>query len=179
MSQGDLNEANIRIKRWLRAVEKMRRPDGRAFVINPGKPEVQTSALWPYASRWRVYERLKWSLDGTPDGKAIDTNACVAAASTAPDVVLKYTLWVQDEKRVAYFQDAHLRGKSRHDVPPDPPEFAEQRRMAAEAAAAAGEHTTEWVKRSARGQMAHAGFDDPVKFELAWQEAVARGLVRG
>lgn len=175
----DLREAHIRLKRWMRAVESMKGPDGRALVTNPGSPSVRTSAGWPPSSRWRVYERLKWTLDGTADGTIVDTECCVAAASTAGDVVLKYTLWVRDPNRVGFFRDRDLRGESNR-LPPvvDPPEFAEQQRAAAEAAERANENATEWVKRAVRGQMAHIGMDDPVKFELAWQQALAMGAVR-
>lgn len=177
-TQGDLNEANIRVKRWLKAVETVKRSDGRALVINPGSPEVRTSALWPPSTRWRVYERLKWSLDGTADGKTVDAEACVAAAQTAPEVVQKYTVWVRDDARLGYFQDAHLRGKSLYRPPPDPPEWAAHREAMAQAVDKANENFAAWVKRAAKARMAHIGMDDPVKFELAWERAVAMGVVK-
>lgn len=176
--QADLNEANIRLKRWLRAVEKVRRLDGRALVTNPGKPEVRTSAAWPFPTRWRVFERLKWTLDGTANGEIVETECCVASASTAPDVVLKYTLWVQDPARAGFFRDRDYRGEDQRTPPADPPEFAAEKEKQAAAMARGAEIRAENIKRSARAQMAWIGMDDPVKFELAWDKAVAMGMVR-
>lgn len=177
-AQADLNEANIRIKRWLRAVETMRKPNGQPMVLNPGKPEVRTSQAWPHPTRWRVFEQLKWTLDGTADGAIVSTECCVASASSAPDVLLKYTLWAQDPARTGYFRDRDLRGEDQRRPPLDPPEWAAQKAAQAEAVNRANENATEWVKKTARGWMKHVGFDDPVRFELAWQEALKRGLVR-
>lgn len=178
MSQAQLNEANIRLKRWLKAVEAVKGADGKPLVVNPGQPEVRTSALWPTSQRWRVYERLKWTLDGTKDGKIVDTECCVAAASSWGEAIMKYTMWVQDAGRTGFFADRHLRGGSQYRPPPDPPEWAEFRKQAIEAVQRADENTAEWVKKSTKAQMAHVGFDDPTKFALAWERAKAMGLVK-
>lgn len=173
MSRGDLNEANIRAKRWARAASE-------AGLIKGGaNPEVQTSALWPLSSRWRVVERMTWTLDGTADGPKVDTEACVATAPSWGELLHKYSLWAKDENRQAYFRDRHLRGESLMQPPPNPPEWAEYRKAAVEASEKAAENTAAWVKRSARAKMAHIGLDDTVKFEAAWANAKALGLVKG
>lgn len=170
--QGDLNEANLRVKRWAKAATEA------GLVVGGSKPEVRYFQLWPYASRWRVFERLKWTLDGTPDGPIVSTECCVAAASSAPDAVLKYTLWARNPERVGYFRERDLRGE-KQSAPPtvDPPEWEAARKAQAEAVDRANEATTAWVKRAVRAQMAHIGMDDPVKFELAWEKAKSMGGV--
>lgn len=169
-TQADLNEANIRIKRWLRAAQDA------GHVKGSGKPEVRHSELWPITSRWRVYEQLKWTLDGTADGPIVETEACVASAQTAPELLHKYALWAQDENRVGYFQDRHLRGKSQYTPPPDPPEWAKTKQAILESVDRANENTSEWVRRSARAQMKWSGFPDEW-FNPAWRELEAMGLV--
>lgn len=172
MSHGDLREANIRLKRWLRVASEAGK------VKNGGKPEVRYFQLWPYASRWRVFERLKWTLDGTADGPTVDTEACVCSAPTAAELLNKYACWAQDDNRVAYFKDRDLRGQSQKEPPPDPPEWAAQKQAMAEAVGRANENTAAWVKNSVRAQMEHIGMGDPVKFEVAWSKAKLLGLVR-
>ncbi len=169
---GDFMEANLRIKRWAKAATTSGHVKGGA------DPYVTHSELRPIATRWQAWERMKWSLDGTTTGEVVDTEACVCAAASAGELLHKYALWAADEKRQAYFRDAHLRGKSLSIPPPDPPEWAAYRTKMVDNAGHASERTGEWVKRAVRGQMAHAGLNDPVKFERAWRDAVSRGLVR-
>lgn len=171
MSHADLAEASLRIKRWAKAAEE-------AGVVKGGaKPDVRHSPLWPPASRWRVYERATFTLDGTPDGPKVDTDACVAAAQSWGEALMKYSLWARDEKREGQFRDRHLRGELNR-PPMDPPEWAEHRASQVAAAQEAGERTREWVRRSVQAQMAHVGLDDPAKFNAAWLEATAKGLIR-
>lgn len=172
----DLAEASIRIKRWAKAACES------GLVVGGCNPEVSYSALGPIATRWRIYERLKWAhvLAGTnhiDEGTMKDAECCVAAAQTWGELLQKYALWARDPDRVAYFRDRELRGESNAKPPPDPPEWAEHRSAAIAAAQAAGEHTAEWVRKSAQGHMRHMGFDDPVKFALAWRGLADRGLV--
>ena len=174
--QSDLAEASIRIKRWAKAAGES------GLVVGGCNPEVSHSPLGPLATRWRIYERLKWAhvLAGTnhiDEGTLKDTECCVAAAQTWGELLHKYALWAQDPDRVAYFRDRELRGESNAKPPPDPPEWVEHRRAAIAAAQQAGHATQEWVKRSARGQMERLGLLDPVKFEVAWANLAARGLV--
>lgn len=177
MSQAAVIEANLRLKRWLKATEGMLDEHGKALVVDPGKPEVVHSELWPLSSRWRVYERTKWSLDGTADGEQVEAEACVASASSATEVMQKYSLWARDAKRHAVMRERHMRGEAMR-PPVDPPEWAQERAARQAAAAEAGERTAEWNKKLARGWMKHAGMDDAVQFERAWGELKARGLVR-
>lgn len=175
--RADLAEASIRIKRWAKAACE-------AGLVEGGcAPEVSYSELGPVATRWRIYERLKWANllanSNLPDESTIvDTECCVAAAPTWGELLQKYALWARDPNRVAYFRDRSLRGESNMRPPIDPPEWAEHRRQAIAAAQQAGEATQDWVKTSARGQMERLGLLDPVKFELAWQRAASMGLVR-
>ena len=171
--EAEFREANLRIKRWAKAACEMGR------IIGGAKPFVTYNELQPPATRWRAYEEMKWTLDGTADGPIVEADACVATAPSAGELLHKYALWAQDPKRQAYFHERHLRGQSMEQPPPDPPEWDAYRKAMAANAAEAGERTAEWVKKAAHGAMAFHGFNDPVKFELAWQEAVARGLVKG
>lgn len=171
MSHADLHEATLRIKRWAKAAED-------AGVVKGGaKPEVRHSPLWPVASRWRVYERARFSLDGTPDGPKVDTDACVAAAQSWGEALMKYSLWAKDEGREAQFRDRHMRGDLGR-PPIDPPEWNEHRAAQVNAMHEAGERAREWVRRSVQAQMAHVGLSDPVKFNAAWLEARAKGLIK-
>lgn len=174
--RADLAEASIRIKRWAKAACEA------GHVVGGCAPEVTYSELGPVATRWRIYERLKWANvladSNLPDESSIvDTECCVAAAQTWGELLHKYALWAKDADRVAYFRKRKLRGESNMLPPPDPPEWAEHRRASLAAAQEAGVRTTEWVKRAARGRMEHLGLLDPVKFELAWQQLASRGLV--
>lgn len=172
----DLAEASIRLKRWAKAACEA------GYVIGGANPEISYSALGPIASRWRIYERLKWGnvLADTnlPDESSIiETECCVASAQTWGELLMKYSLWARDPNRVAFFRDRQLRGESNMKPPPEPPEWAEHRRAAIAAAEQAGERTTEWVKKAAWGRMKHIGMDDAVKFALAWEGLAQRGLV--
>lgn len=177
MSQhADLAEASIRVQRWAKAACES------GHVVGGCAPEVSYSALAPVASRWRIYERLKWAnlLEGSnlPDETSIkETECCVASAATWGELLQKYALWARDPDRVAFFRDRELRGESNQRPPPEPPEWAEHRRASIAAAQQAGERTTEWVKKAARGHMQHMGFTDELKFRLAWDGLEARGLV--
>jgi hypothetical protein len=175
-TRADLVEASIRVKRWAKAACEA------GYVVGGCAPEVTYSELGPLATRWRIYERLKWANlladSNLPDESTIkDTECCVAAAQTWGELLQKYALWARDPDRVAYFRDRELRGESNMRPPIDPPEWAEHRRASIAAAQGAGERTAEWVAKAARGHMVHMGFDDPVKFALAWQGLAARGLV--
>lgn len=174
----DLAEANIRIKRWAKAACES------GHVVGGCNPEVTHSVLRPVASRWRIMERLKWARvtdmgADTPDviGTPFETECCVAAAQTWGELLHKYALWAADPNRVAYFQDRDLRGQSQHQPPPEPPEWREHRNAMVAAAAGAGERTSEWITKSARGQMARLGMDDPVKFAVAWKRLADLGMV--
>jgi hypothetical protein len=169
----DFREANLRIKRWAKAACETGRIKGGA------DPYVTYNELRPPASRWCAWEKMKWTLDGTADGPKVETEACVAAAPSAGELLHKYSLWATDVNRQAYFRERQLRGQSMSQPPPDPPEWAEYRKAMAVTAAQAEERTAEWVKKAARGAMDFHGFNDPVKFELAWREAVKMGLVKG
>lgn len=171
--EAEFREANLRIKRWAKAACELGRIKGGA------DPYVTFSELQPPATRWRAWEKLKWTLDGTADGPKVETEACVAAAPSAGELLHKYSLWAQDENRQAFFRERHLRGKSQQQPPPDPPEWALYRKQMAATAEQAGERTAEWVKKTTRGAMDFHGFNDPVKFEAAWREAVKMGLVKG
>jgi hypothetical protein len=172
----DLAEASIRIKRWAKAA------CDAGLVVGGCNPEVSYSALGPVGTRWRVYERLKWA-SVLADTNVVDettmreTECCVAAAATWGELLHKYALWATDPDRVAYFRDRELRGESNAKPPPDPPEWEQHRREAIAAAQQAGERSTEWIKKAVRGHMAHMGFDDVVKFEVAWAGLAARGMV--
>lgn len=174
--EADVAKANIQLKRWAKVATEA------GAVVGGANPEVRSSVLWPVSTRWRVYERMKLAFDAKP-GEAValdaikDTEACVAAASTAVDVMIKYSYWARDKERSAQFQDRLLRGEQAR-PPPDPPEWAEDRRQKAEVAAEATQRTQEWVKTSARGWMKHYGFDDPVKFEAAWAQLQTMGVVK-
>lgn len=172
----DLAEASIRVKRWAKAACEA------GHVVGGACPEVSYSALGPVGSRWRIYERLKWGNlladSNLPDESSIvETECCVASASTWGELLMKYALWARDPDRTAFFRDRQLRGESNAKPPPDPPEWAEQRRAGIAAAQQAGERTTEWVRKAAAGHMKHLGLLDPVRFELAWQELASRGMV--
>lgn len=167
----DFHEANIRIKRWAKAACEMGRIKGGA------SPYVSYNELQSLPTRWRAWEKMKWTLDGTHDGPIVETEACVAAAASAGELLHKYALWAGDANRQAFFRERHLRGESQQQPPPDPPEWAEYRKAMARTAEQAGERTGQWVKKTAHNAMAFHGFNDPVKFELAWREAVKRGLV--
>lgn len=169
----DFVEANLRIKRWAKWAV------GEGIVKGGADPYVTYSELQPLSTRWQAWERMKWTLDGTKDGPVVNTECCVVAAQAPGELMTKYSLWAQDANRQGYFEDAHLRGQSTSIPPPEPPEWAANRAKMVDNAHQAGERTAEWVKRAARGQMAHIGLNDPVKFELAWAEARARGLVKG
>lgn len=174
--RADLTEASIRVKRWAKAACES------GIVVGGCAPEVAYSELGPVATRWRIYERLKWANlladSNLPDEASIkETECCVAAAQTWGELLQKYALWARDPDRVAYFRDRELRGESNQRPPIDPPEWAEHRRAAIAAAEAAGERTSEWVRKSAWGDMRAKGFDDPVKFNVAWARLAAQGLV--
>lgn len=165
-------EANMRIKRWAKAA------CDAGQVIGGANPYVTYSELQPPSTRWRAWERMKWTLDGTADGPVVETEACVAVSASAGELLHKYSLWARDEKRHAYFHAKHLRGESLSRPPPDPPEWAQYRERMASVAQEAGERTAEWVKEAARGAMDFHGLSDPVKFEAAWAQARSMGLVR-
>ena len=174
--EADLAEASIRIKRWAKAACES------GYVVGGCNPEVSYSQLGPVATRWRIYEQLKWANlladSNLPDESTIkSTECCVAAAPTWGELLQKYALWAKDPNRVAYFRDRELRGESNSKPPSEPPEWAEHRRAAIAAAQQTGERTAEWVRKAAYGHMRHMGLLDPVKFELAWQNLKARGLV--
>lgn len=172
----DLAEASIRIKRWAKAACES------GLVVGGCNPEVSYSALGPVATRWRIYERLKWA-NVLADSNVVDestireTECCVAAAQTWGELLQKYALWARDPDRVAFFRDRELRGQSNQLPPPDPPEWAEHRRAAIAAAQQAGERTSEWVRKSAFGDMKAKGFDDPVRFAVAWDRLAQMGMV--
>lgn len=171
--EADFREANLRIKRWAKAACDMGRIKGGA------NPYVIYVAAQPPARRWQAWEKMKWTLDGTADGPIVETEACVCVSGSAGELLHKYSLWAQDEKREAYFRERHLRGQSMAQPPPDPPEWAEYRNAMAATAVQANERTAEWTKKAARGAMNFHGMNDPVLFERAWLEAVKMGLVRG
>jgi hypothetical protein len=182
--EADLAEGNIRLKRWMDAAKKSKRPDGKPFIVEPGEPHLYASKLWPVGSRFRVIERRKFAnlIDAGPDkpdgiGKIIEAECCMASAPNFGEVIQKYAMRVSDPNRDDLFRDRNLRGESTLLPPIDPPEWQEHRRAAVAAAQAAGEHTAEWVRKSAQGHMRHMGFDDPVKFALAWRGLADRGLV--
>lgn len=172
----DLAEASIRIKRWAKAACES------GHVVGGCAPEVSHSQLGPVASRWRIYERLKWANlladSNLPDESTIkETECCVASAATWGELLHKYALWAADPDRVAYFRDRELRGESNQRPPVDPPEWAAHRRASVAAAQQAGEVTAEWVKKAAHGHMKHMGFDDPLRFSLAWKRLEDMGMV--
>ena len=185
----DLAEGNIRLKRWLREAVKVDAakvgdPNHKPLVVEPGEPHLYASKLWPLASRFRVIERRKFAsmISGGPDApdvidKITEAECCVASAPNFGEALMKYARRVADPKRDEVYRDRNLRGESTLLPPIEPPEWAEQRRAAIAAAQAAGEHTAEWVRKSAQGHMRHMGFDDPVKFALAWRGLAERGLV--
>lgn len=182
--EADLAEGNIRLKRWMDHAKTIRKPDGSPFIVEPGEPHMYASKLWPVASRFRVIERRKFAnmVSGGPDApdtieKVIEAECCMAAAPNFGEALQKYAMRVADPKRDDYFVDRNLRGESTLLPPVDPPEWKEHRRAAIAAAQAAGERTAEWVRKSAWGDMKAKGFDDPVKFALAWQALAERGMV--
>jgi hypothetical protein len=180
----DLAEGNIRLKRWMRDAVKIRRPDGTPFVVDPGEPHMYASKLWPVASRFRIIERRKFASmvdmgPNAPDsiGKVFEAECCCASAPNFGEAIMKYVKHVSDPKRDALFQDRNLRGESTLIPPVDPPEWRTERAAAIAAAQQAGEATAEWVRKAAQGHMKYMGFDDDVKFALAWQGLTARGLI--
>lgn len=160
MRHGDWVEANVRAKRLC----------ADAFVTYTAERQL--------SQRWCVWERMTVPLTTDEDllatpGMTQETEAVVCAAATQLEALHKYSL-IKTQQRAddaaresggtpktdyrMLFRDRVLRGEQSM-PPPDPPEWAEYRKMQAATAKQAGERTGEQIKATVRNFMALQGFD--------------------
>lgn len=176
---------NLSVKRL---VEHYRPTDGKNWF---GRYQ----PLARVGERWSVWMKARLSRDGTPENY-FDTEGCIDAGATTGDVLWKLAARLRDNTEPQLLlQDKTLKGQSLAralaavvgwDAARPPPQLVEQikpqewvdaERRAAGVAMQAGERMSEWVKKSAWGDMRAKGFDDATKFNEAWQRAASMGLV--
>lgn len=139
MSAEEVAKANERLK-------ELPIPGARIAEM-PGRPEL----------RWRLYSRLEFSVDGTPDN-GVKTEALLATAYTWPELLEKAYEFAHDEKRqvefVEFGRNRQLRGLPLDTEPL--PETAEQRARTEEARARmklGRERAQEGMRRHVRGML--------------------------
>lgn len=176
MRQADWHEANVKIRRLC--------PD--AFVTYTRERA--------YGQRWCAWERMKVPLTldedllSQPD-MSKDTEAVVCAAPTALELLHKYGMIKTAQRKAdelresggtpasdyrVLFRDRVLRGEESM-PPPDPPEWAEYRKMKEAQAKEAGERTTEQVRATVRNFMALNGI---IARDLTRKQKAALGIGR-
>lgn len=174
MRHAEWGEANVRVKRIC----------ADAFVTLNRERALE--------HRWCVWERMTIPLTSNEDllavpGMTQETEAVICAAPTALEAIHKYGL-IKSQQRAddlerekgntpktdyrMLFRDRVLRGEQSM-PPPDPPEWAEYRKMQADVAKQAGERTGEQVRATVRNFMALQGFD------LSTSAKRALGIGRG
>lgn len=164
MSHAQWTEANIRIRRLC--------PE--AFVTYTREHA--------YSTRWRAWERMTVPLTLDEDlltqpGMTKDTECVVCAASTAGELMHKYMLVKQAQRKAGtdvrlLFRDRVLRGEE-STPPPEPPEWAEYRAKMREHVSQTNERTTNQIQATVRNFMALQGL------ELGARERRAVGIGRG
>lgn len=149
MSADEVARANERLK-------ELNIPGARVAEM-PGSP----------ALRWRLYARLRFSVDGTTEN-GVDTEALLATAYTWPEVLERAYEFAHDEKRqvefVEFGRNRQLRGLPLDTEPL--PETAEQRARSEEARARmklGRERVQEGMRRHLRGQLKAMGLEEAAK----------------
>ena len=159
MKHAEWAEANVRIKRLC--------PE--AYVTY--------SRVHAYSHRWCAWERMTVPLTLDEDlltqpGMTQETEAVVCSAPTSIELLHKYALRKRDPGFQMLFRDRVLRGEQSK-PPPDPPEWAEYRKMKDAEAREAGERLGEQARATVRNFMAIQGL------EMGKKERAALGIGRG
>lgn len=113
--------------------------------------------------RWRVYNELVLSLDGTTEN-GVKTEALISSGATPIEALTAAHNWHQDPSRMGFYRDRLIRGQ-RLDTEPFPLSEAEEKQREAnrERAKKIGEIATEGARKHLHNQLAMMGLLDKAK----------------
>lgn len=113
--------------------------------------------------RWRVYNELTFSVDGTTNN-GVKAEALISSGATPIEALTAAHAWHEDPNRLAFFHDRLIRGLRLDDTPfPISEAEAAARKVNAERAKKAGEIATEGARKHLHNQLRMRGLYDLAK----------------
>lgn len=115
--------------------------------------------------RWKVYSRLKWSVDGTTDeSTAVSSECLIAEAPTWWEALARAHRIADDPKALLHFRERHIRGLPTNEEPPPltPEERAEETKMRAQYEAGR-QRAVEGMRAHLRGMLKTQGLEGLAK----------------